>query len=125
MPDSELYAKLRREAAADHRGGPWAPLPGARKPRKPAPAAAHPSVPDDLPTRSLGAIMRLVRKDWTSPYFGAVPYIDALAQLEDIDEWYLAETGRQLVPYFLANAGTWRGPTARAVKSELKRRLAR
>lgn len=73
---------------------------------------------------TIRGLMNEVRKDWKKPYFGAVPYIQALSCCETMDSPYLLETARDLVPYFLCNSGTWRGEIARSVKAELKRRLA-
>lgn len=65
----------------------------------------------------------VVRRDWTRPYFGAVPYLEALYSLRTVADRYYFDTGESVVRYFLANAGTWRGDVARAVKAELKRRI--
>ena len=73
--------------------------------------------------RPLFAIAQEIRADWPQPYFGAVPYIDAMASMVDVDEPYGADPGADIVRYFLSNAKTWRGDTARRVKAELKRRL--
>jgi hypothetical protein len=78
----------------------------------------------DLTKLSIAALFRIVKSDWKKPYFGAVPYIDALITCQSMDSVYGVETARDLVPYFLANANTWRGETAKAVKLELKSRLA-
>jgi len=63
-----------------------------------------------------------ISKDWKSPYFGAVPYLDAMFSLDSIEDKYIADDGRSVVLYFLANAQTWRGSVARGVKAELNRR---
>lgn len=55
-------------------------------------------------------------------YFGAEPYITAMMALDSVDDAYGADDGHTLVAYFLSNATTWRGPVARVVKRELKRR---
>lgn len=73
----------------------------------------------------LWGIAALIREDWTKPYFGAVPYIDAMGAVEDLSSPYGADNGEYIVAYFLGNANTWRGPVAREVKAELKRRLGR
>lgn len=62
-------------------------------------------------------------KDWKNPYFGAVPYLNALKQIGSISDKYGVDDGRVLVRYFLGNATSWRGEVAKAVKAELKRRL--
>jgi hypothetical protein len=70
--------------------------------------------------RPLYQIADEIKKDWTRPYFGAVPYISAMQSIDSIDSQYGVESARGLVLYFLANAGTWRGEKARAIKAELK-----
>jgi hypothetical protein len=71
-------------------------------------------------TRSLKAIMREVRNDWKRPYFGAVPYIQALSVLEKPSDMYFSDRAEDLILYFLSNASGWRGETARRIKAELK-----
>ena len=61
-----------------------------------------------------------IRAHWPKPYFGAVPYIDAMRSVVSVDDRYHSESARGLVLYFLANAGTWRGEHAKRIKSELK-----
>ena len=70
--------------------------------------------------RPLWAIAREIRKDWTkmSPY--AKPYVDAMACLESINDNYYFDSAKSVVLYFLSNAGTWRGETAKRIKAELK-----
>lgn len=70
--------------------------------------------------RSIFEIAAEIRKDWKKPYFGAVPYIDAMFSLDKITDNYGADTGKYVVLYFLANATTWRGEVARRIKAELK-----
>jgi hypothetical protein len=70
--------------------------------------------------RPLYLIARDIKSDWQKPYFGAVPYIKALTELSDISDRYYADSAKGVVLYFLANANTWRGETARQIKSELK-----
>jgi hypothetical protein len=71
-------------------------------------------------TRTLQAIASEISSDWDDPYFGARPYINAMSYLASVTDFYGADSGRSIVAYFLANAGTWRGETARRVKAELK-----
>lgn len=77
----------------------------------------------DLPAKSLFGIAWIITADWTHPNFAAVPYMNAMIDLHDMDSTYGAASARDIVLYFLANAQTWRGPVARAVKAELNRRL--
>ena len=75
--------------------------------------------------RSLETIAREIRVDWKKPYFGAVPYLDAMRSLGCVDDNFGYDDGRSIVLYFLSNAATWRGPVAKAIKLELKAMLAR
>ena len=74
---------------------------------------------------TLSALMQIVKSDWKNPYFGAVPYIRALSTVNQVslEGNYGCDDVRSIVVYFLSNAATWRGPVAREVKAELKRRL--
>lgn len=72
---------------------------------------------------TISEIASLVRRDWPKPYFGAVPYLDAMQSMEKITDSYGLDPGTEIVNYFLANAQTWRGEVARAVKKELKHRV--
>lgn len=73
----------------------------------------------DLTIREIAA---LIRKDWKKVYFGAVPYLDALSEVDSLSDPYYAEDGRTQSLYFRSNASGWRGPVAKAIKAELKRR---
>lgn len=74
-----------------------------------------------LTPRPVSVIAAEIRKDWKKVYFGAVPYLNAMFSLNDINDNYFADSGRSVVLYFLSNATTWRGDTARRVKAELKK----
>jgi len=75
---------------------------------------------DSYPFRPIHVIAAEIRADWTRPYFGAVPYLDAMFSLDRITDNYILDSGVSVVLYFLANANTWRGETARRIKAELK-----
>ena len=75
-------------------------------------------------SRTLSTIAREIRRDWAKPYFGAVPYLEAMGYLGEITDRYYYDSGDSVVRYFLANATAWRGETARRVKAELKSMLA-
>jgi hypothetical protein len=70
--------------------------------------------------RPLSVIARDIRAHWPKVYFGAVPYLQAMAELNSINDKYIHDDARSIVNYFLANAGTWRGDDARRIKAELK-----
>ena len=74
-------------------------------------------------TRSLSTIARDIRKDWSKPYFGAVPYLEAMAGLETMQDRFYFDDARSVVLYFLSNANTWKGDKAREIKAELKAML--
>ena len=71
-------------------------------------------------TRPLYEIARDIKKDWKNVYFGAKPYLDAMATLNSINDNYGSESGKSMVLYFLSNASTWRGEAAKRIKAELK-----
>jgi len=64
-------------------------------------------------------IAAIIEADWKKVYFGARPYLDAMYSLNSIDQRYGLDDGRSVVRYFLVNARTWKGETAKAVKSKL------
>ena len=70
--------------------------------------------------RPLHTIAAEIASDWRKPYFGAVPYLDAMRQLNSIHGEFYQDSAKSIVAYFLANAGTWRGDNARRIKAELK-----
>jgi hypothetical protein len=75
--------------------------------------------------RPLHIIAAEIKTDWKNVYFGAVPYLDAMATLDSVHQSYYAEDGVTQVIYFLSNATSWRGDTARRVKAELKAMVKR
>jgi len=77
-----------------------------------------------MQNRSLSSIAREIRADWKKPYFGAVPYLDAMLSLDSVADPYYYDSGESIVRYFLANAATYRGETAKRIKLELKSILA-
>lgn len=70
--------------------------------------------------RPLSAIARDVRAHWPKVYFGAVPYLQAMASLQSIHDRYELDSADSIVLYFLSNSTTWRGADARRIKAELK-----
>ena len=69
--------------------------------------------------RSLATIAQEIQADWKNVYFGAVPYLKAMHTLVSMRDKYWLDDAESIVAYFLANAQTWRGETARRVKKEL------
>ncbi len=74
--------------------------------------------------RSLAVIAAEVSRDWGKQgkgvYFGAVPYLAAMRTLDSLADMYGCDDARSIVAYFLSNAATWKGETAKRVKAELK-----
>lgn len=73
------------------------------------------AIPDNI-----AQLAEMIQKDWKKVYFGAVPYLNAMKSLNSINDNYYEDSAWSIVNYFLANATTWRGETARAVKAKLK-----
>ena len=70
--------------------------------------------------RSIRLIANEIENDWTKVNYSARPYLEAMYSLNEITDEYYFDSGKSVVLYFLANAGTWRGETAKRVKLELK-----
>ncbi len=71
--------------------------------------------------RPLYEIAKEIRSDWGNKiYFGAKPYLGAMLTLNSINDRYMCDDADTIVRYFLSNASTWRGETAKRIKAELK-----
>lgn len=72
--------------------------------------------------RNLASIAAEIYRDWGAAKinFAAKPYLSAMRRMDSIHDNYGADSGKSVVLYFLSNAGTWRGETAKRVKLELK-----
>ena len=70
--------------------------------------------------RPLYQIAQEIKKAWPKMYFGAVPYWEAMLDLDKITDDYGADSGASVVTYFLANASSWKGEDAKRIKQELK-----
>ena len=74
--------------------------------------------------RPLYEIAKEIRSDWGNKvYFGAKPYLDAMLTLNSIDDMYMCDSAKDIVIYFLSNASSWRGETARRIKKELNKMI--
>jgi len=73
--------------------------------------------------RSLRVIAAEIRKDWKPVHYTAAPYLGAMFSVETLSSKYGADDGEDIVAYFLSNAGTWKGETARRIKAELRKML--
>ena len=72
-------------------------------------------------TRPISDIAWDIKAHWPKPYFGAVPYIDAMRTLYDVTDNYCNDSAKSIILYFLANASTFRGEDAKRIKAELKK----
>lgn len=83
--------------------------------------------PVDYSKMSISELAAIIRKDWKTQgkgiYFGAKPYLDALDCMQTVSDSYGLDSGRSMVAYFLSNAATWKGETAKAIKKELNKRI--
>ena len=70
--------------------------------------------------RPISAIANQIQSDWKNVNYAAKPYLAAMHELENMHDNYYQDDAQSVVRYFLANAGTWRGDVAKAVKAELK-----
>jgi hypothetical protein len=72
--------------------------------------------------RPLRVIAREILDDWgaSKVWFGARPYLDAMLQLDSVNDAFYQDTARDMVAYFIGNAAKWTGPTATRVKAELR-----
>lgn len=86
--------------------------------KKEIPSQDNIVVPDHL-----FLIARMIKKDWKNINHGAVPYLKAMDSMSWVRESYGMDSGDSIVRYFLANATTWRGPVAKAVKAKLNQLL--
>lgn len=79
--------------------------------------------------RSLSTIAADVYATWRTSagkpnvWYGAKPYLEAMASLDKITDPYMYDKGVDIVRYFLSNATTWRGDDAKRIKAELKQML--
>lgn len=70
-------------------------------------------------SRKICVIAQDIKKDWLKPSPYALPYLNAMLEVEELDDSYGADEGRTVVLYFLSNASTYRTPLAKTYKKEL------
>lgn len=71
-------------------------------------------------TRPLYIIANEISKNWKPVHPTAVPYLNAMKALDKVTDNYGYDTGISIINYFLSNAATWRGDTAKTIKAELR-----
>lgn len=68
-------------------------------------------------------IAKEIKKLWVKPYFGAMPYIDAMLSLKTVQDKFHYDTAEDILVRFLCNAMRWRGADARRLKQDIKNHL--
>ena len=73
--------------------------------------------------RTFQQIAKDIKSTWLNVYVGAVPYLEAMLELDttDPDTMYYNDSAENIALYFLANASTFRGNDAKKLKEELKK----
>ena len=78
----------------------------------------------DFSKMTLSQIADVIISDWgdeISP--AASPYVDAMSNLENINDIYGSDPASSVVAYFLTNAKDWKTETAKKVKGVLQKML--
>jgi hypothetical protein len=71
--------------------------------------------------RKVYQIAQDIHKDWGSKVnFAAKPYLAAMLSIESKKDMYGADSADSIILYFLSNASSYRGETAKRLKAELK-----
>ena len=74
--------------------------------------------------RPIYEIAHEIAMDWKNPYYGAVPYLEAMMCIRSVTDMYGYDSAKSIINYFLGNAGSWRGETARRIKAELRKMVS-
>lgn len=70
--------------------------------------------------RPISEIAAEIDEKWPKVSPAARPYLDAMYDLETIDDKYMYDDAESIILYFLSNAASWRGDDAKRIKKELK-----
>jgi hypothetical protein len=73
-----------------------------------------------IENRSIRAIALDIFKEWAKINYAAKPYLDAMLELNSINDKYYEDSAKSVVLYFLSNASSFRGDRAKVLKAELK-----
>lgn len=71
----------------------------------------------DTNKRPINVIARDIKREWAKVNYAAKPYLDAMLDLNSINDSYYQDNARSIVLYFLANASSFRGEKAKAFNS--------
>lgn len=77
--------------------------------------------------RTVSQIAAEIYIAWTSPNYGAVPYLEAMLSMNYVEvegRRYGVEPAESIIARFLSNASSFRGADARRLKAELRARVA-
>jgi hypothetical protein len=79
----------------------------------------------DLSNKPIYHIANIIKADWKPRIHPtAYPYWEAMLSMSTVNDKYGDDSGKSIIGYFLGNAQTWKGETARAVKAHLKKLIA-
>jgi len=70
--------------------------------------------------RPINEIAHEIAADWTNVNYAAVPYLEAMHSITNIQDMYGYDSAKSVVLYFLSNSQSWRGETAKRIKAELR-----
>jgi len=73
--------------------------------------------------RPIFEIATEIKKDWKNVNYAAKPYLEAMGTLVNVTDRYGMDSGKSMIAYFLSNASSWRGETAKAIKLELNKMI--
>lgn len=74
--------------------------------------------------RSIRSIALDIQSDWSKVNYAARPYLDAMLELNSINDKYYEDSAKSVILYFLSNASSFRGERAKVLKAELKALVA-
>lgn len=78
---------------------------------------------DNRPLHYIADVIQRDGRNWGANAYAMAPYVDAMRYVSAMTDRYMGDSARSIVAYFLSNASSWRGETARAIKAELKAML--
>lgn len=70
--------------------------------------------------RSIRSIALDIESEWPKVNYAARPYLDAMLELNSINDKYYEDSAKSVILYFLSNASSFRGERAKVLKAELK-----
>ena len=73
-----------------------------------------------IENRSIRSIALDIRREWAKVNYAAKPYLEAMLELNSINDKYYNDSAKSIVLYFLSNAASFRGERAKVLKAELK-----